>query len=528
MPGDGGMPAESSPPSDGGQPADYSPPPDTSSPDSGMPGDYTPPGDGLSGGYNGAEPGYNPDGTMGPPPSLRVKSLHERAIDAFRAGNDPEAFNFLRTHLAVSPAAEADVGAKLAWIPGLKRPGIGARIGVAAHYVTPVGEFADSPQPIGSAQLKQALAAVAQSSGRQRANAGEASDPAGGINYDPNQTGDPSKAAEGQLEFYAGDLGTKLLAALKAKIESGEYGLLYKDLAEELARPAPVFDPNNPGFDPNNPGNSGEPSLSGGAPGDGYVDPNTGVPAGQSAGGPRRLAMAVLWLGKFNKREDLAKSAQDAGVDVLVTYEIALSQARVGNLISNKTQIKITDGKKGTVLLTSTPLENRVVMQAREKSQSEDDPVDKQVARAIEKLDELCKPTELPAAVNAERVKTRIAGLIAEKPADPLPVLLEMRFYAAKGLLTSSEMHAGAVSLMGEAEYAQLVASAPSGGMNDAIGSAISLPGIIGLMRGVNTATGASARAEARKRQAAANPGEGGQPKARGWFDMLPIGGKKQ
>ena len=65
--------------------------------------------------------------------------------------------------------------------------------------------------------------------------------------------------------------------------------------------------------------------------------------------------------------------------------------------------------------------------------------------------------------------------------------------------------------------------------MNDVIGGAISLPGMIGLVRGVNTATGASARAEARKRQAEANPGQaGGQPKARGWLDLLPMGGKKQ
>jgi hypothetical protein len=532
MPGDAPA-AESTPPSDGGAGADYSPPPDTPADSGAMPGDYTPPpDDGQGGTYDGGQQ-YNPDGSMGPPRPRRVKSMHEKAIDAFRVGNEAEGFALLRTDLAVSPSAAADVGTKMAWIPVLKRPAIGARIGIAAHYITPVGDFAESPQPIGSSELKQALASVAQNSARggQRNNSSETSDPVGGINYgaDSGQPGD-GKAAAGQLAFYAGDFGTNLLTALKSKMESGEYGLLFQDVAEEVARPAQALDPNNPGFDPNNPGYTGEATPPGGAfAGDGYAGTDTGVPADQAATGPRQLAIGVTWLGKFEKREDLVKHTQDAGVDVLITYEIALAATKVGNLINNKTRIKITDAKKGDMLFTTPVLENRVVMQAREKGQSEEDPVDKQVTRTIAELDKLCKPMELPPAVTAERVKTRLAGLIAEKPADPLPVLLEARFYAAKGLLTLSEMQAAAVALMGEAEYAQLIASTPTGGISDAIGGAISLPGMIDLVRGVNTATGASARAEARKRQADANPGAAGtQPKGRGWLDLLPLGGKKQ
>jgi hypothetical protein len=157
-----------------------------------------------------------------------------------------------------------------------------------------------------------------------------------------------------------------------------------------------------------------------------------------------------------------------------------------------------------------------MVMQGREKGQKTDDPVDKEVGRALEALDKACKPAPLPKQVTAELAKSRIAGLIAEKPADPLPVLLETRFYVTKGLLTDNDMQQAAVSLLGEIEYAQLIASSPDGEMTQAIGSAISLPGMIELMRGVNTATGASARAKARRERDAANPGEGQPPRARG------------
>jgi hypothetical protein len=477
---------------------------------------YTPPPDGGNAGYDGGaeSPGYNPNG-MGPdgmPLHPRIKSVRERAIDAFRVGNDAEGFNLLRTHLAVSPAAQADVAQKMAWIPVMRRPALGPRIGIAAHYTTAVGDFADSPQPIGSTQLKQALAAVAQS-GRGGQGGNEVSDPGSGISGDPNQAGNGTQAAEAQLAFYAGDFGTSFLSALKSKVESGEYGSIYKDLAEEVARPAPTFDPNNPG----------DPNFAGGNPGNGYVDPGTGAPADGMAG-PARLATGITWLGKVDKKDSPSKLAQDAGVDLLVTYEIALSPAKVGNLIINKTRIRITDAKKNDLLFASTELDNRLVMQGREKGLSEEDPVQKQVERAIEALDKVCKPTALPAAVTAERVKARIAGLIAEKPVDPLPVLLEMRFYAAKGLLTDSEMHAAAVSLLGEAEYAQLIASSTAGDMSNLVGGAIGLPGMIELMRGLNTATGASARAKARREQEASNPAAPQQQPRRGWGGLLPPG----
>jgi hypothetical protein len=428
----------------------------------------------------------------------------------------------LRTHLAVSPSAQADVSEKVAWVPGLRRPAVGPRIAIAAHYVTAVGDFTESPQPIGSPELTQALASLTQGAGRGgKAGAGESSIPTGGYGSEANANGEAAKAAEGQLAFYTGEFGTKLLTALKAKMEGGEYGAIYKDVAEEVARPPQTFDPNNPG-DPN--------QISGGQgnPGDGYVDPATGAPAADAQPGSGRLGMAIAWLGKTDKdkKDELAKQVVDSGADLLITYEIALKATRVEKLYSNQTRMKITDTKRGDVLYTSPDLDNRAVMQERKKGQKEDDPVDKAVGRAIEALDKFCKPAPLPEGVTAERAKARLAGLVAERPADPLPVLLESRFYTAKGLLTESDMQSTAVALLGEAEYAQLIASSPEGAMTQAVGSAISLPGMIELMHGVNTATGASARAKARRDRDAVNPA--GAPKSRGWRDFLPVGGGKK
>jgi hypothetical protein len=130
----------------------------------------------------------------------------------------------------------------MAWVPGLRRPALGPRIGIAAHYVTAVGDFTGSPQPIGSTELQTALDAVAQNSkqGGQRAGGGEVSDAAGGYGGVVNAGGDATKGAEDQLAFYAGEFGQNFSCG-KAKIDSGEWRA--QRSCRRVARPPQTVDP---------------------------------------------------------------------------------------------------------------------------------------------------------------------------------------------------------------------------------------------------------------------------------------------
>lgn len=290
-----------------------------------------------------------------------------------------------------------------------------------------------------------------------------------------------------QLAYYTGDFGQKFLTALEERIASGDYGVIYKAAAEMLSpggrRPA---DPNNPDYQPGAPG-EGAPTPDGGA----------GRPAGAgAAAGEDRLGLGVVWLGKSNSRDEIEQSAHQAGVDLLVTFELTLRPAKNNSFVNNVTRLKIgSTGKKEEPPFHSAGLENRVVMQDREKEKKED-AVEKEVKKAIEALDQKCKVTTLPAGISADAVKRHMAALIAEKPADPLPVLLEMRYYVSKGLITEEEMNRAAVVLVGEAEYARLIATAP--GINRMISSALSLPSIANILSGMSGAGGAPPAAMSR------------------------------
>jgi hypothetical protein len=221
------------------------------------------------------------------------------------------------------------------------------------------------------------------------------------------------------------------------------------------------------------------------------------------------LSVGIVWLGKVESKEELRHAAEAANVDLIAVFDLTLRDARSGILVNNTTRLKITYAKKPGVVFTSDELVNLKVEQWRQQDHKGADPVETEVKQAIEALDKVLKPIPLPEALTTERAKKRIEDLVAAKPADPLPVIVEARYYVTKGLLPETEMTHAAVALLGEAEYAQLIAksSGPSAGgaMGQMVGGALSLPGAISLVQGVNFVTGHTARvAEAKKRSAAA------------------------
>src|SRR5205085_12655558 len=140
------------------------------SPDGGAPAQEAPP-------PNDGNPEGDPNGQGPPKPPPRPKTLHERAMDAFRAGRDVEGFKLLHQYFAVMPTAGQELADKMAWIPALSRPAFGPRIGVAVEFNESTKTFAGKIMPIGSADITAAVdrmqaadAADSRIGGSQRVN----------------------------------------------------------------------------------------------------------------------------------------------------------------------------------------------------------------------------------------------------------------------------------------------------------------------------------------------------------------------
>ncbi len=522
----GAPPPDSPPPEASGQPPAENPP--EASPMPGQEGGVPPLGspDSPPGGASGTPspetpPDMPPEGS--PEASAarqvaRVKTWKELGEDALLAGDEQEWFRLVHTIYIVNPRSWSGLDKDMAWVPALRRPALGTRFGIVAVYVNPPKDFEGSPQPIGSAELKTAFDSL-QKKGTESGGGGEtprrgkkgkaSEEPAAGAEGTGGESpggNDPTKPGEADLKFHVGEFGTKFVAALQARVDSGAYGNAYRQFAETkkrgVRRSANPDDPNASGEPMPNPAGSTDEGGPGRAEGR----------QAKAADAGTRLGTAVVWLGKANSKDDLLSLAQKAHVDMLVIYEIAIKTNTKNTLVNNVTKMRVVTvaslakkDAKEPELFASAGLENRVVLLAREKGGKPDDSVEKEVAHAIDALDKSCKPVALPAGVTGDAIKRRLATQIAEKPADPLPLATEIRYYAVKGLLTPGEATNGTAALLGPAEYAQLVASAPPDAgleqqVGQAVGRAMSIDGVLDLLSAANSVTGQNSRDEARQR----------------------------
>jgi hypothetical protein len=172
----------------------------------------------------------------------------------------------------------------------------------------------------------------------------------------------------------------------------------------------------------------------------------------------------MLWLGKVDadEREDLVKRAEAMNVDILAIFSLTLKQARTGGLMNNKALLRVVNMRTGKGVADYSPeaIVNLDVERWRQKDEKGADPVEKEILRMLDAVDKVLKPTPLPEAVTAERAKKRIADLVAAKPEEPLPVVVEARYYYAKGLLGQSDFVEAAKSLLGEEGFTKLAARA--------------------------------------------------------------------
>lgn len=518
-----------------------------------MPGMTGIPGVGIGGGGRPAPP----------------KSLRELAIDAFKRGDDNAGFQLLYTHFAIMPTAGEELAEKMAWNPGLRRPALGPRFAFGAIY-NPPSDFESSPQPIGSKEAEEALASLTQPANegsgsggsgekksrrigdkRRQANAGNrggapggaapgAAPNAGAIGGIPGMGGGestgPGDGPLDELEFYTGEYGTQLNDAIQSRLASGDYGLVMRDLMTEARRPVQRRPQQNnngaiPGALGAPPGGIGAPPGVGPMPGDlaggnDFPPAGAGVPgiggaaAGQGEGqadgedqGPGLLAPAMVWLGTGRTKDELLRAAERAHADVLVAFDITVRPAKINSFVNNTTKVRVSLVKKDELLINTSGLNNRDVLQAREKGLKGDDPVEKEIARIVEALDKQFTTAELPAAITPERALARVQSLVAQKPDDPLVVVVETRFYAEKGLLKQEDVLQIAAQALGEEKFAEMLAQLPGAGAGQMIGGSVGLGGLLDLMRGVNSAS-----------DAANGSGAAGKASGGGIGGLLPFG----
>jgi len=174
-----------------------------------------------------------------------------------------------------------------------------------------------------------------------------------------------------------------------------------------------------------------------------------------------------VWLGKADEdeREDLTKRAEAMDVDILAVFSMTLHRARTGNFTNNKLVLRLVNLRTGKPLpgYSPEPMVNLEVEKWRQKDSKGTDPVEAEILKVLDAMDKALKPVPLPEQLTAERAKKRINDLVAAKPDEPLPVLVEARFYMVKGLLDQSDFAEAAKSLLGEDALAKLKARASEG-----------------------------------------------------------------
>jgi hypothetical protein len=411
-------------------------------------------------------------------PQAKPKTLKERSLIAFHDGKEDEAFQLLSTHYVLSPDGGAELAERMQWIPQLRRPALAPRIGVVVKYKVTPPTWDGDPQPIGS---EAGLKAFADATSKRDDGRGSGDNPSGSGNQEGSgrrrrrpagaeggENPKPASPAEEDFIFFTGEFGAKMLAALRVKIAEGVFGQSLKEAGQALVDPA---DPNNPSEGSyQNPSGTGEGQRPDGFAVEGQLTPG------------------VTYLGMFEDDKELAETIQDSPVDVILEYDVAVRASMKSPIVNNDTKLRIVMAKKPEILFNSAQLNNRTVLMEREKGTRSEDPVDKEVGRAMAVLEEKFKLVPLPPALTSEVALKRIGDLAKEKPEDPLPMLLEARYYVAKDLMTQDDLMALVVAGVGEEKIADIMSVLEGADLKLLLGKASEDPELAKLLEGQDPA----------------------------------------
>lgn len=466
-------------------------------------------------GYPSGYPGYPGEGGIGATPLARPKTLRQKAVDAFRAGRSDEGVQLLSAHYLTSPSAGSELGRVMQWGgPILRKPTLVTRIGLAVVYSSQPPTFEGHPQPIGSPELEASMESMERAKGGNREGtareggnprvgkrrlggrpAGEenpgASGPPGGAGFEDasgyggGQNQMPTSPEE-ELKYFTGEVGTKLVAKIKTKLEAGEFGAIYREALKSspLAVGAGQGGAFGPGGVPggySDLGPDGElqsaPPFPGGGPG-GPGQPGQGqLGQGGEAGGviTGQVIPGVEFLGAVENVKELGELIKSSSVDAVIYFEVRVRPATANTFVNNDTNMRLVAAADPSkqLLSPSIKLNNKQVhLDRKSKKGGAEDPVAKEVDAVVAALETSFKHVPLP-ALTAEQVQKRIDFLLKSKPEDATSLLLETRLFVAKKLLKPEDAVTLALTSVSDDQLSSISDVIEEGDVKELLGSAL-------------------------------------------------------
>jgi hypothetical protein len=187
-----------------------------------------------------------------------------------------------------------------------------------------------------------------------------------------------------------------------------------------------------------------------------------GGAAGAAAGNanPNSLGAGITYLGEGTLKE-LTDEAAKQGIDVLIYFDVTVSQNVKTNLVNNETRIVVRDVVKGEDIEKSKDLKNIEIQKARAEDKKEgDDPVTVAFDKLFKVLDEdgpkRLKVKDFPSELRPEHVEGRVAAILAKEGAEPLPALAEIKFFHHRGLISDGLLEKAYQKVLGEADGSKL------------------------------------------------------------------------
>jgi len=163
----------------------------------------------------------------------------------------------------------------------------------------------------------------------------------------------------------------------------------------------------------------------------------------RGGGGPSQLVPGVTLVG-LAPAKDLVKIAEQAGIDVLCVFNVAVTQIRRTGQISNNVEIQLYNVGDGKKTYTGGRLNNLAVQVERSKDTPPrgGDTVDKEIEKLFEEIDTKWKLVGLPSLQNPENVPLFQArwGQLQEPGQNPLAELAEIRMYHTRKLIQDSHL----------------------------------------------------------------------------------------
>ncbi len=337
--------------------------------------------------------------------------LIRRACEAVGQNRGKEA---LRYFMAAAVAqSSADVLGKVRWAPALKRPALAIRWGIALHE-------GNKPNPVRAAGGRNERKPASQ----------------------PAPAAVPAESSNWQTLIIQ-----PLVQRLQAQVADGDYGN-WSGLA----------------------GGAKDGSLHAGAAAPAAVAAPgpAGLPAPGGAGGSlTAVGPAISMLGSADAEKALQLAAKE-GLDVLVLGLTTIKPAVARAPEQSSITLRLLDVATHKMLWDSRPLSDAKIHAAKQqasggkasgkkaaKSKDPGDPAGNLLDELLHYAQTNLKLTEMP-AITAEVAKKRAGWLSDQDYPNPLPALLELRYYQWKQLLTPEEMAGAYAKILGDQDGPKL------------------------------------------------------------------------